>query len=74
MNKLKVTEIVATLLGLMGFVSADADDRYHMMSGMYGMMSGSYGYSGMFFSWLTGLLVVVALVLLIVWLIKQIQK
>lgn len=44
------------------------------MSGMYGMMGGSYGYGGMFFGWVFTILVIVALILLIVWLIKQIQK
>ena len=53
----------------LGLVSADGDD-----CGMYNMMSGGYGYSGMFFGWLTGLLFLVALVLLIAWLIKEMQK
>jgi hypothetical protein len=40
-----------------------------------GMMSGFYGGFGMgFFGWLFMILVVVALGLLIIWLIKQIQK
>lgn len=42
--------------------------------GCYGMMGGAYGYGGMIFGWLFGALVVVALVLLIIWLVKQIQK
>ena len=45
--------------------------------GYGGMMSMMYGYFGsgmMFFGWLYGLLVLVALVLLIVWLFKQVQK
>mgnify|MGYP003973964463 FL=1 len=37
-------------------------------------MGGSYGWSVMGFGWLISLLVVVALVLLIIWLIKQINS
>ena len=66
------------LLSLVSLVSAhtgDDDFAHHSMMGdMYGMMSGSYGLSAGFFGWITGLLVVVVLVLLIIWLIKQIQK
>ena len=61
--------LVSVFVFSLGFVSADGDD-----CGMSGMMSGDYGLGGMFFGWLIGLLVIVALVLLIVWLIKQIQK
>ena len=42
--------------------------------GMGGMMFGNYGLGGMFFGWIIGVLFAVILVLLIVWLIKQIQK
>ena len=42
--------------------------------GMMGMMYGGYGSGMMFFGWLYGILILVALVLLIVWLFKQIQK
>jgi predicted lipid-binding transport protein (Tim44 family) len=50
------------------------DDYAHHSGMMGGMMTGMYGYSGMFFGWTFSILVLVALVLLIVWLIKQIQK
>ena len=42
--------------------------------GMMGMMYGNYGNGMMFFGWLYGVLILVALVLFIVWLVKQIQK
>ena len=42
--------------------------------GMMGMMYGTYGGGMMFFGWLYGILILVALVLFIVWLTKQIQK
>ncbi|MBI2630100.1 hypothetical protein HYW76_03285 [Candidatus Pacearchaeota archaeon] len=41
---------------------------------MGGMMYGGYGSGVMIFSWLFGLLSLAALVLLIVWLMKQIQN
>ncbi len=42
--------------------------------GMRGMMYGNYGYGMMFFGWIFSILILVALVLFITWLIKQIQK
>ncbi len=45
----------------------------HMMNYMWGMGAG-WGWTAMIFGWLFGLLSLVALILLIIWLIKQIQK
>ncbi|MCR4327722.1 MAG: hypothetical protein NUV46_04030 [Nanoarchaeota archaeon] len=43
--------------------------------GYGGMMGGNYnGYGMMFFGWIYGVLILIALVLLIIWLMKQIQK
>ena len=42
--------------------------------GMMGMMYGGYGSGMMFFGWLYGILILVALILFIVWLTQQIQK
>ena len=53
------------LFGGMGFGS---------YSGMMSTMYGSYGYGMMFFGWIYGLLVIAALVLLVIWLVKQIKK
>ena len=58
------------LLGLR-LVLADADDY---SCGVAGMMSGGYGFSGIFFGWVIGFLVIVVLVLLIVWLVRRIQN
>ncbi len=41
---------------------------------MGGMMYGGYGAWPMLFSWLFGILTLVALVLLIIWLLKQLKK
>jgi len=67
--KKQILLFAVVLLGLASLVSADVGD-----CGMYGVMSGSYGFGGMFFGWIFGVLVLIALVLLIFWLIKQIQK
>lgn len=42
--------------------------------GMMSMMYGNYGFGMMFFGWIFGALTLIALVLFIVWLVKQIQK
>ncbi len=63
--------ILFVFLLSISFVSAHAgEDHSGMMGGMYGVYSGTE----IFFGWLFGILVLVALVLLIVWLIKQIQS
>lgn len=40
----------------------------------YGMMGSVYGSGMMFFGWFFGALFIIALVLMIIWLFKQIQK
>ena len=60
------------LLFLMSFASADALDGFGC--GTWNMMSGAYGMGFGIFGWLFSSLILIALVLLIVWLIKQIQK
>jgi uncharacterized membrane protein len=52
------------ILGLIGFISADAGEVCGMEVG--------YGFG--IFSWIFGVLILIALILLIVWLIKQIQN
>ena len=44
-----------------------------MMNYMFGMGQG-WGWTAMIFGWIFGILVLVALILFIMWLIKQIQK
>jgi len=44
-----------------------------MMDYMWSL-GGGWGWTGMIFMWLFGLLSLVALILLIIWLAKQIQK
>ena len=67
---------VFSVLSLVSPILADAGDEVYggCFGSMGNMMSGIYGGPGMIFGWAISLLVLVALVLLIVWLIKQIQK
>ncbi|MEX0920090.1 MAG: hypothetical protein WDZ69_00735 [Candidatus Pacearchaeota archaeon] len=66
------TLILGTLFSLIGFVSAHAgDDSYSHHDYMMGSW---YGTGTWLFSWVFMILAIVALVLLIVWLIKQIKK
>ena len=62
-----IAAIVAILLlGIFGFRGTGY--------GMMPMMYGNYGTGMMFFGWIVGTLFLVVLVLLIVWLTKEIQK
>ena len=72
MNKLNLV-IPAIFVSLLSFVSADTRSYGCGMFGFSGMMGG-YGTGWMFFGWIFWILILVALVLLIAWLIKQIQK
>lgn len=72
---MKKVNLALLFTALFPVISAHADDGdYGMMDGMYHMMSGSYGWGWGIFGWLIGFLIIVALVLLIIWLMKQIQK
>ena len=70
MNKKLMGIFVLGIFSLVSLVSSHTGDDE---IGHHSMM-GSYGTSGMLFGWLFMLLVIVALVLLVIWLIKQIQK
>ena len=70
--KTKHLLILGILLVLTSFVSADIGDEFNC--GAWGMMSGGYGWGMGLFGWIFGILVLVALVLLIIWLTKQINK
>ena len=73
----KINLILPIFVSLISFVVAhtgEDDYAHHMAGGMMGnWMMGGYG-TGWFFGWLFMTLTIVALILLIVWLIKQIQK
>jgi len=75
---MKTEEIVIIVVAVIVFlVFAGGFSGYNMMGygGMMGMMSGAYGFgSMMLFGWIFSILLLVALVLFIVWLIKQLQK
>ncbi|MEK7142808.1 MAG: hypothetical protein AAB785_01230 [Patescibacteria group bacterium] len=73
------------MFDLINIVSAHANDQdWSSMMQNYGghmgmmnymfSMGGAWGWTAMIFGWIFGILVLLALILLIVWLIKQIQK
>ena len=57
---------------VMAHQGEDEADHHDMMVG--NMMMGNLGFGMMFFSWATWILVIIALILLVAWLIKQIQE
>ncbi len=61
----KILSLIFVIVFLFCFVSANID-----YSGS--MMGGCYGTGGNFFGWIVGLLIVALLLLLIIWLYKQI--
>ena len=68
--------VAAWILGLVVFLFLFGG--FGMMGygngGMMGMMSGNYGSGMMFFGWLYGVLILIALLLFIAWLVKQLQR
>jgi hypothetical protein len=84
---MKKTYLVLAGIFLISFISAQTY-QYGMMnsdgqfypagsysgSGMMGTMYGSYGGGMMIFGWIFMILVSIALILLIMWLIKQLKK
>lgn len=72
-----IISVLAALLILFAFTSVGRmgyGGYGGMMNYGYGMMSGGYGFGGMYiFGWLMMILVIIALVLFIIWLIKQIS-
>lgn len=70
------TMIVLVFASLASPVLAHSgEDEYNhhgMMGGFYGGMIGGFGMG--FFGWIFMILIIVALILFIVWLIKQIQE
>lgn len=74
---LKKTILVTSFLAVSLAGTALAQENNYGNCPMGGMMygfSGGYGGGAMLFSWLFGLLFTTALVLLIVWLVKQISQ
>ena len=85
-NKIKIRKLtpilsvifIFTLVTLISSVSAHTGEDegiHHEGCGMIGgMMGGYYGLGMGIFGWLIGVLIIVALVLFIIWLVKQIQS
>ena len=62
---------IAVIVVFSGFGTMRFGGSY---GGMMNMMYGSYGGGMMFFGWLYGILILVALVLFIIWIVKQLQS
>jgi len=72
---MKKTLIILILFSLVALVSAHTgNDEFDHCHGFCPMMSGAYGFGGIILGWIFGISVIVVFMLLIVWLIKQIQK
>lgn len=69
--KMKMFSFFALFFSFLYFASAQTAD-FACPYG-YGMMAG-YGTFGLLFGWIFSVLVIIALVLLILWLIKQLQS
>jgi uncharacterized membrane protein len=72
--KMKNETLIWVIVIVAVFFFVSSGFGYGGYGGMMGMMYGSYGGGMMFFSWLHGILILVALVLFIFWLVQQIQK
>jgi len=68
-------QIKLLLIGLISAIAITSTASAQQTCGGFGgMMSGTYGLGGMWFGWVFSVLVLVAIVLFIIWLVKQIQK
>ena len=65
---------VVVLFALGGFGMFGYGNASYGYGGMMNMMYGSYGGGMMFFGWIYGILILIALVLFIAWLWQQIQN
>jgi len=61
------------LTSVLSFVSAHAGDN-NGVAGSHGIMGNFAGWGMGFFGWVFSALIIVALIFLIIWLFKQIQK
>lgn len=71
---MKKTLLFSALFGLILTALASAQTYNCPMGGYGGMMSGYYGSGSAIFGWIFSLLAAAALILLIVWLVKQLSK
>ena len=68
-----VLVFVVLLFGGFGGMMSFGGSSYGF-GGMMNMMYGTYGSGMMFFGWIYGILILVALILFIIWLVKQLKK
>lgn len=71
--KNKFIILITSILLLISFIFAQTDQGFYGCS-MGAMMYGNYGFWPMTLGWVFSIIILVVLILLIFWLIKQIQK
>ena len=69
-NLVWIVAVIALIVLLFGGIGMG----FGGYGGMGSMMYGSYGSGMMLFGWLYGVFILIALILFIVWLVKQITK
>ena len=77
--KIKTNFFIAIILliiifSLFSLAGVSAQTNTCPMGGYSGMMSGYYGAGGLFFGWITSVLVIILIITAIYWLIKSAQK
>ena len=68
------TILIIVLIAAIVLIFGGVGMGYEGYGGMMNMMYGSYGSGMMYFGWIYSFLILVALVLLVAWLVKEIQK
>ena len=71
--KNKFIILITSILLLISFIFAQTDQGFYGC-GMGAMMYGNYGFWPMTLGWIFSIIILVVLILLIFWLIKQIQR
>jgi len=73
--KIKTYGLLFVLVAINSISSVSADVGDNNLGGCWGgMMYGSYGTGMALFGWLFMILVIIALIIFIIWMIKQLQK
>ena len=72
--KMKNETLILVIIGAVVLALLFTGVGFGGYGGMMSMMYGGYGSGMMLFGWIYGILILVALILLIMWLFKQIQR
>jgi len=72
-TKMNFSIISMALISIISISSVSAQEYDCPMGGYGGMMTGSYGAGGLFFGWVTSILIIALIIAAIYWLIKSAQ-